>query len=161
MKKTILAAMAVIFITMFFAAGCFTAPDKSMVKKTISDFASEAFDGNLWEIDKIIIDNNYTKKNWNGLDIHVYEATVIMEAKKNFIRYIWAAPEVISKSGLEDAFPSKIIKDDQGRVYGKGTVRYYTVILGFSKYGKEWRHEALDSFGVQFKFKKQVSQNAF
>jgi len=95
------------------------------------------------------------------MNLYMYEITVVMKAKMNFIRYLWASPEVIRKGGLEDVFPSKKIKNDKGRVFGKGTVRHYATVLGFSKYGKEWRHEALNSFGVQFKFKKQIIQNAF
>jgi len=162
MKKTILTAMAVVFITMFFTAGCSGGPSKDLIQKTATKYVLETFDNNLWEIEKIIVDNSYNKKNpWNGMDLYIYEITVVMKARTNLIRYLWASPEVIRKSGLEDVFPSKKIKNDQGRVFGKGTARWYTTVLGFSKYGKEWRHEALNSFGVQFKFKKQITQNAF
>lgn len=166
--------MVMVLGTMSLSAGCSGGPDKDMVKQTVGYIATKQINRNIWEVSEITLDNSWKQRNpLTGLDMHVYEVTVVIKAKTNFIKrtsgfsvmpFEWEWKS--SNSDLEDVFPSKRIEDDQGRVYGKGTTRHYSGEIGFSKEGKEWRYYLLgntEMFGLisPQTFKKQISQNAF
>jgi len=133
--------------------GCdISGPSDQLVKNTVNSLAEKHFSviSNEYEILNVTIENKYKQKDpMSGMDAFIYEVTVSLKAKKNFTYDYWKAWN-LQLHLAESLFD----KDGRVKSVAKGTTKQYKGTFAFSKYGKEWRYEALDLHG--FSFKREV-----